>query len=78
MCKAFRHVKVDTLSQPEAFSRILVPGTGKLGVQGVLERRETQGCSAGEQHGHALSWHKLSTVRIQRMEVGSRGADEQL
>ncbi|GAB5582527.1 N-terminal EF-hand calcium-binding protein 1 [Prionailurus iriomotensis] len=25
VCKAFRHVKVDTLSQPEAFSRILVP-----------------------------------------------------
>ena len=45
VCKAFRHVKVDTLSQPEAFSRILVPGTGKLGVQGVLERRETQGRS---------------------------------
>ncbi|XP_058563185.1 N-terminal EF-hand calcium-binding protein 2 isoform X1 [Neofelis nebulosa] len=45
VCKAFRHVKVDTLSQPEAFSWILVPGTGKLGVQGVLERRETQGRS---------------------------------
>ena len=28
VCKAFRHVKVDTLSQPEAFSRISVPGTG--------------------------------------------------
>ncbi|XP_058530302.1 N-terminal EF-hand calcium-binding protein 2 isoform X2 [Ochotona princeps] len=26
-CKAFRHVKVDTLSQPEALSRIAVPGT---------------------------------------------------
>ncbi|PNI45714.1 NECAB2 isoform 1 [Pan troglodytes] len=25
VCKAFRHVKVDTLSQPEALSRILVP-----------------------------------------------------
>ncbi|XP_010812658.1 N-terminal EF-hand calcium-binding protein 2 isoform X3 [Bos taurus] len=25
VCKAFRHVKVDTLSQPEAFSRISVP-----------------------------------------------------
>ncbi|XP_045297242.1 N-terminal EF-hand calcium-binding protein 2 [Leopardus geoffroyi] len=25
VCKAFRHVKVDTLSQPEAFSQILVP-----------------------------------------------------
>ncbi|KAB0351054.1 hypothetical protein FD754_015911 [Muntiacus muntjak] len=27
VCKAFRHVKVDTLSQPEAFSRISVPAT---------------------------------------------------
>lgn len=26
LCRAFRHVKVDTLSQPEALSRILVPG----------------------------------------------------
>ncbi|XP_078213983.1 N-terminal EF-hand calcium-binding protein 2 isoform X3 [Callithrix jacchus] len=26
VCKAFRHVKVDTLSQPEALSRISVPG----------------------------------------------------
>ncbi|PNJ29778.1 NECAB2 isoform 2, partial [Pongo abelii] len=25
VCKAFRHVKVDTLSQPEALSRISVP-----------------------------------------------------
>uniref|UniRef100_A0A8C0JQT8 N-terminal EF-hand calcium binding protein 2 n=1 Tax=Canis lupus dingo TaxID=286419 RepID=A0A8C0JQT8_CANLU len=37
VCKAFRHVKVDTLSQPEALSRILVPGRWKLGVQRVLE-----------------------------------------
>uniref|UniRef100_A0A8C2XTK8 ABM domain-containing protein n=1 Tax=Capra hircus TaxID=9925 RepID=A0A8C2XTK8_CAPHI len=29
VCKAFRHVKVDMLSQPEAFSRISVPGTGE-------------------------------------------------
>lgn len=28
VCKAFRHVKVDTLSQPEALSRISVPGSG--------------------------------------------------
>nr|XP_035138622.2 N-terminal EF-hand calcium-binding protein 2 isoform X10 [Callithrix jacchus] len=27
VCKAFRHVKVDTLSQPEALSRISVPGS---------------------------------------------------
>ncbi|XP_069408657.1 N-terminal EF-hand calcium-binding protein 2 isoform X3 [Ovis canadensis] len=27
VCKAFRHVKVDMLSQPEAFSRISVPAT---------------------------------------------------
>lgn len=26
VCKAFRHVKVDTLSQPEALSQISVPG----------------------------------------------------
>ncbi|EPQ20794.1 N-terminal EF-hand calcium-binding protein 2 [Myotis brandtii] len=25
VCKAFRHIKVDTLSQPEALSRISVP-----------------------------------------------------
>uniref|UniRef100_A0A5F8ASB2 N-terminal EF-hand calcium-binding protein 2 n=1 Tax=Macaca mulatta TaxID=9544 RepID=A0A5F8ASB2_MACMU len=29
VCKAFRHVKVDTLSQPEALSRISVPGRGR-------------------------------------------------
>ena len=29
MCKAFRHVKVDTLSQPEVLSRIAVPGRGR-------------------------------------------------
>lgn len=28
VCKAFRHVKVDTLSQPEALSQISVPGSG--------------------------------------------------
>ncbi|OWK16016.1 hypothetical protein Celaphus_00003994, partial [Cervus elaphus hippelaphus] len=33
VCKAFRHVKVDTLSQPEAFSRISVPGTGGRGLE---------------------------------------------
>ncbi|XP_036998335.2 N-terminal EF-hand calcium-binding protein 2 isoform X3 [Artibeus jamaicensis] len=31
VCKAFRHVKVDTLSQPEALSRISVPGSGQAG-----------------------------------------------
>ncbi|TEA30929.1 hypothetical protein DBR06_SOUSAS7010039, partial [Sousa chinensis] len=32
VCKAFRHVKVDTLSQPEALSRISVPGSGEEGL----------------------------------------------
>lgn len=31
VCKAFRHVKVDTLSQPEALSRISVPGRRRAG-----------------------------------------------
>ncbi|XP_036087410.1 N-terminal EF-hand calcium-binding protein 2 isoform X2 [Rousettus aegyptiacus] len=38
VCKAFRHVKVDTLSQPEALSRISVPGRGRSREEG-LERR---------------------------------------
>lgn len=43
VCKAFRHVKVDTLGQPEALSRILVPGRRKLGAGGPGEGRPTAG-----------------------------------
>lgn len=42
VCKAFRHVKVDTLSQPEALSRILVPGRQR-GVCSVSSKREPKG-----------------------------------
>ncbi|XP_023369869.1 N-terminal EF-hand calcium-binding protein 2 isoform X2 [Otolemur garnettii] len=41
VCKAFRHVKVDTLSQPEGLSRISVPG----GQEGPRSQKSTQPCS---------------------------------
>ena len=43
VCKAFRHVKVDTLSQPEALSRISVPGTGEEGLDQLQRERGHHG-----------------------------------
>ncbi|TKC48725.1 hypothetical protein EI555_002293 [Monodon monoceros] len=43
VCKAFRHVKVDTLSQPEALSRISVPGSGEEGLDQLQRERGRHG-----------------------------------
>ncbi|XP_059523207.1 N-terminal EF-hand calcium-binding protein 2 isoform X6 [Myotis daubentonii] len=47
VCKAFRHIKVDTLSQPEALSRISVPGRGNCSPQ-MGAQHQCQVCRGSE------------------------------
>lgn len=65
MCKAFRHVKVDTLSQPEALSQISVPGRGPLGAGGrgsLATISRPQACHVGEARVH-MGAHRRSSLK---------------
>ncbi|KAF5918565.1 hypothetical protein HPG69_005000 [Diceros bicornis minor] len=59
VCKAFRHVKVDTLSQPEALSRISVPGQRRE-EKALSHTRWEQRLGTRGRRGHVRELHNVT------------------